>query len=87
MGLFIADLRQGVRMLGKHPGLTAIAIIALALGLGLTTTMWSITWGGILRGLPFENAEEIIHLERARPSRGIESYGVPMSDFVAWRET
>jgi predicted permease len=86
MGLFLADLRQGVRMLGKHPGLTAIAVIALALGLGLTTTMWSITWGGILRGLPFENAEEIIHLERARPSRDIESYGVPMSDFVAWRE-
>ncbi len=86
MGLLLADLRQGVRMLGKHPGLTAIAILALALGLGLTTTMWSIVWGGILRGLPFEKAEEIIHLERARPSRGIESYGVPMSDFVAWRE-
>lgn len=86
MGLFLADLRQGVRMLGKHPGLAAIAIIALALGLGLTTTMWSIVWGGILRGLPFEKAEEIIHLERARPSHDIQSYGVPMGDFVAWRE-
>jgi len=86
MGFFLADLKQGVRMLGKHPGLTAIAVIALALGLGLTTTMWSIIWGGILRGLPFEKAEEIIHLERARPSRDIESYPVPVSDFLAWRE-
>jgi len=86
MGHLLADLRQGVRMLGKHPGLTLIAVVALALGLGLTTTMWSIVWGGILRGLPFERPEEIIHLERARPSRDIESYGVPVSDFVAWRE-
>lgn len=86
MGVFLADLKYGLRMLVKHPGLAAIAITALALGLGLTTTMWSITYGGILRGLPFEDADAILHLERARPSKGINSYGVPMSDFVAWRE-
>jgi predicted permease len=86
MGTFLTDLRYGLRMLVKHPGLAAIAITALALGLGLTTTMWSITWGGILRGLPFEEADRILHLERARPSHGINSYGVPISDFAAWRE-
>jgi predicted permease len=86
MGTFLTDLRYGFRMLVKHPGLAAIAITALALGLGLTTTMWSITWGGILRGLPFEEADRILHLERARPSHGINSYGVPLSDFAAWRE-
>src|SRR5512147_1004873 len=86
MSVFLADLKYGLRMLVKYPGLAAISIIALALGLGLTTTMWSITWGGILRGLPFERAEQLLHLERARPSKGIDSYGVPLSDFVAWRE-
>ena len=86
MGVFLADLKYGLRMLVKHPGLAAIAITALALGLGLTTTMWSITYGGILRGLPFEEADRILHLERARPSKGINSYAVPMSDYVAWRE-
>ncbi len=86
MGIFLTDLKHGFRMLVKHPGLAAIAITALALGLGLTTTMWSITWGGILRGLPFEEADRILHLERARPSHGINSYGVPVSDFAAWRE-
>lgn len=73
-------------MLVKHPGLATIAIVALALGIGLTATMWSITWGGILRGLPFEQANRIIHLERTRPSHDIGSYGVPVSDYVAWRE-
>ncbi len=87
MSTFITDLRYGLRMLVRHPGLAAISIIALALGIGLTATMWSITWGGILRGLPFEDADAIIHLERARPSHDIESYGVPISDFVAWRES
>lgn len=73
-------------MLVKHPGLATIAIVALALGIGLTATMWSITWGGILRGLPFDQADRIIHLERTRPSHDIDSYGVPVSDYVAWRE-
>lgn len=86
MGYFLADLKHGLRMLVKHPGLAAISIVALALGIGLTTTMWSITYGGILRGLPFEEADRIVHLERARPSHDIESYAVPISDFVVWRE-
>ncbi len=86
MSHILTDLRYGVRMIAKHPGLAAISIIALALGLGLTTTMWSILWGGILRGLPFEQADRILHLERARPSHNIDSYAVPISDFVAWRE-
>ncbi len=86
MGAFLSDLKHGFRMLTKHPGLAIISILALAMGLGFTTTMWSIMWGGILRGLPFEDASRILHLERARPSRGIDSYGVPVSDFTAWRE-
>ncbi len=86
MSVFLADLKYGLRMLVKHPGLATIAITALALGLGLTTTMWSITWGGILRGLPFEHAEQLMHLERAQPAKGLNSIEVPMSDFAAWRD-
>jgi predicted permease len=86
MGTFLADLRHGGRSLARHPGLAAISIVALALGIGLTTTMWSITWGGILRGLPFEQADQIMHLERTRPSHNIQSDPVPLSDFAAWRE-
>ena len=50
------DLRYGVRMLRKRPGTSALAAAALALGIGLTTTMFSIVDGAFLRGLPFEDS-------------------------------
>ncbi len=85
MHSFLRDLKFGFRILAKHPGMAAIAVFAMALGLGLTTTVWSINYGAMLRGLPFDHGEEIVHLERARPSRGIESMGVPVSDLLEWQ--
>ena len=48
------------RTLLKRPGTSALAVIALALGIGLTTTMFSIINGVFLRGLPFERADRIL---------------------------
>ena len=42
MGSFITDLRYGLRMLVKTPGLSAVAILTIALGVGLTTHTFSI---------------------------------------------
>jgi len=86
MSGFFGDLRFAVRMLGKHPALTGIAVAALALGIGLTTIMFSIVYGAILRGLPFESPEEIIHVERTNLEAGIEGMEVTVHDYVDWRE-
>jgi predicted permease len=83
-GLF-ADLRFGARMLLKRPGTTALAIAALALGIGLTTTMFSIVNGAILRGLPFEESERILHIERMNPTQGNSTFEVSGHDFVDYR--
>jgi len=83
---FLADLRQGARMLVKYPGLTVIAVVALALGIGLTATMFSIVWGAFLRGLPFEQQDQIVHVYRTRPSHQVDRDGVPASDYAAYRE-
>jgi len=47
------------RILLKRPGISALAVTALDLGIGLTTTMFSIVNGVVLRGLPFEQADRI----------------------------
>src|SRR5690242_11579789 len=49
-----------VRSLLKRPGTSALAAVALALGIGLTTTMFSIVYGIALRGLPFERADRLL---------------------------
>ena len=80
------DLKYAGRGLSKSPGVTAIAVVALALGIGLTTVMFSIVYGALHRGLPFEGAERIMHLERANPTRGIQSMEVTIHDYRDWRE-
>ena len=43
------------------PGVTLIAVLALTLGIGLTTTIFSVVYGILLRALPFEEPQQIVH--------------------------
>ena len=56
------ELRIAVRSLVRQPGMAALAVVALALGIGLTTTMFSIVNGALLRGLPFPDSARILHI-------------------------
>ncbi|MFP5378593.1 MAG: ABC transporter permease [Vicinamibacteria bacterium] len=58
----MSDLGLALRMIRKQPGMAALAIVALALGIGLTTTMFSIVNGAVLRGLPFDESNRILHV-------------------------
>ena len=58
----MTDLRLAARMMTKHPGMALAAIVALAFGIGLTTTMFSIVNGAVLRGLPFPESDRILHV-------------------------
>ncbi len=62
METLIKDVRYGVRSLLKRPGLTALAIITLALGIGASTAIFSVVDGVLLRPLPYPNAEQIVQL-------------------------
>src|SRR5262245_51518570 len=54
------ELRIAVRSLVRQPGMAALAVVALGLGIGLTTTMFSIVNGAVLRGLPFPESDRIL---------------------------
>ena len=86
MRSFLGHLRFGVRMLVRRPGLSATAVLALALGIGLTTTMFSIVYGAVLRGLPFVDSDRLVALFRNRPAQGVQFMGVSIHDFEDWRE-
>jgi putative ABC transport system permease protein len=58
----MTDLRLAARMIVRQPGMTMLAVVALALGIGLTTTMFSIVNGAALRGLPFPESDRILHV-------------------------
>src|SRR5262245_19547830 len=56
------DLRYGARMLVKNAGITLIAVITLALGIGANTAIFSVVYGVMLRPLPFHEPERLVRL-------------------------
>lgn len=81
----LEDLRLALRSLRKSPGLSAIAVATLGIGIGLVTAMFSVVNGALLRGLPFDEPEELMQIESYRPSTGAR-YLVTLHDFADWRE-
>ncbi len=80
-------LRLSLRRLKRHPVMAATAIPALALGIGLTTTTFTIAYSSVLRGLPFESADELVHFELSQKTDSEERIlAVRPTDFLFWRE-
>ena len=85
MSAILSHLRYALRMLVRRPGLSVSAVTALALGIGLTTTMFSIVYVGVIKGLPFEESDRLVALFRNRPAQGVQFMGVSIHDFEDWR--
>jgi predicted permease len=82
MQAIFRDLRYGFRSLVKSPGLTIVAIIALTFGIGLTTTMFSIVYGVLLKGLPFPDGHRIVVVYRNNTLNGNQREPVPIADYA-----
>src|SRR5262245_57773213 len=57
------DLRYGARMLLKQPGFTLIAVLTLALGIGATTTIFSVIYNILLDPFPYTDAHRIVAIQ------------------------
>ena len=60
MGTFLQDLKYGVRMLRKNLGFTVVAVLALMLGIGANTAIFSVLNVTLLRALPYPNPDELM---------------------------
>lgn len=80
------DVRQALLRLRRRPLAALAAVLPLGIGIGIVTTSFSIVWGTVLAGLPFEEADRLVHFERSRPADGQRSLAVTPHDYVAWQE-
>jgi predicted permease len=62
MSTLLQDLRYGLRRLAKNPGFTAVAVLTLALGIGVNTALFSLLHDTILERLPISHPQELVQL-------------------------
>jgi putative ABC transport system permease protein len=84
MNTLLQDIRYGLRILLKHKGFTAVAIIALGLGIGANTAIFSLVNGVLLRPLSYPNPEQIVYFEGQNPRSGITDSNVSFPDYLDW---
>ena len=71
MESFWQDVRYGIRMLWKSPAFSAVAVIALALGIGANTAIFSVVNAVLLRALPFPEATRLVDIYHSYPNIGL----------------
>jgi putative ABC transport system permease protein len=87
METLLQDIRFGCRLLLKNKGFTAVAVAALALGIGASTAIFSLVDTVLLRPLPYPNPGKIVYLEGVNPAKGINESNVSAPDFYDWHKS
>src|ERR671926_1144707 len=79
---FLQDLRYGRRLLARNPGISLIAIVTLALGIGANTAIFSVVSAFLLRPLPYGEPDRLVMVDSQQHGQSI---GVSFVDYEDWR--
>jgi len=80
------DLRYGLRMLLKNPGFTAVAVIALALGIGANSAIFSVVNTVLLRPLPYKVPEQLVMVWEENSKQGFPKDTPSPANYIDWRD-
>ncbi len=81
------DLRFGARMLLKNPVVTLVAVIALTLGIGANTALFSVVQGVLLRSFPYADADKLVMVwEKKQDGKGKVQNVINLGNFFDWKE-
>src|SRR4051812_18054162 len=85
MGTLWQDISFGLRMMAKKPGFTFIGVLALALGIGANTAIFSVVNAVLLRPLPYQHSERLVWIWETNPGADIKQETASMPNFNDWR--
>jgi putative ABC transport system permease protein len=85
MGTLWQDIRFGLRTLAKSPGFTAVAIVALAMGIGANTAIFSIADAFLLKPVNVPDPEHLVVLAEMAPGQTKDTNSISGANYVDWK--
>jgi len=86
METLIGDLRYGLRMLLRTPSVSALAVLALALGIGANSAIFSVVYAVLLRPLPVRDASNLVAIASYNPKFNVPPINPGYSAMASWQK-